>query len=170
MEMIYRRATTEDYDHLCELFDELDALHRHNLPHLFQKPGGAALERDYFLAMIDDEDVALFVAELGKELVGFVHAMLRHAPDMLVFVPRRYAVVDSIVVKSGFQNRGVGTKLMDTMQKWAIEQGATSIELNVYEFNETAISFYEGLGYRTLSRKMSKELGKDKAYGATSGA
>ena len=48
--------------------------------------------------------------------------------------------------------------LMHKMQAWAIEKGATSIELNVYEFNETAISFYEKLGYRTLSRKMSKEL------------
>jgi ribosomal protein S18 acetylase RimI-like enzyme len=50
---------------------------------------------------------------------------------------------------------------MDKMQEWAIARGATSLELNVYEFNETAISFYERLGYQTLSRKMSKELTKD---------
>lgn len=48
--------------------------------------------------------------------------------------------------------------LMDEIQKWAIVKGATSIELNVFEFNYTAISFYERLGYQTLSRKMSKEL------------
>ena len=54
---------------------------------------------------------------------------------------------------------------MDEMQAWAIAKGATSIELNVYEFNETAISFYERLGYQTLSRKMSKQLRKDKAAG-----
>ncbi len=54
---------------------------------------------------------------------------------------------------------------MEKMQEWAIAKGATSIELNVYEFNETAISFYEGLGYQTLSRKMSKELQKSKGAG-----
>ncbi len=54
---------------------------------------------------------------------------------------------------------------MDKMQEWAIARGATSIELNVYEFNVTAISFYERLGYQTFSRKMSKELKKDKTAG-----
>ena len=54
---------------------------------------------------------------------------------------------------------------MDKMQEWATTKGATSIELNVYEFNKTAISFYERLGYQTLSRKMSKEITKDKTDG-----
>jgi len=64
------------------------------------------------------------------------------------------------VVKSGFQNHGIGRILMDKMQEWATAKGATSIELHVYEFNETAVSFYERLGYQTFSRKMSKEIKK----------
>jgi hypothetical protein len=42
MEISVRKATAKDYNSLCELFDEMDALHRDNLPHIFQKPGGAA--------------------------------------------------------------------------------------------------------------------------------
>ena len=165
MEISVRKATADDYNSLCELFDEIDALHRDNLPHIFQKPNGAAREKDYYLGLIADENVALLVAEVGENLVGFVHAIVRDTPAMPVFVPRRYAIVDSIVVKSGFQNHGIGRILMDKMQAWAIVKGATSIELHVYEFNETAISFYERLGYQTFSRKMSKELKKDKAAG-----
>ncbi len=165
MKISFRKATADDYDSLCELFNEMDALHRDNLPHIFEKPDGAARENDYYLGLIADENVALLVAEAGGNLVGFVHAIVRDAPVMPVFVPRRYAIVDGIVVKSGFQNHGIGRILMDKMQEWTIAKGATSIELNVYEFNETAISFYERLGYRTLSRKMSKELKKDKAAG-----
>jgi hypothetical protein len=45
-----------------------------------------------------------------------------------------------------------------TAQAWAIAKGATSVELNVFEFNQKAIAFYEGLGYQTLSRKMSNDL------------
>jgi diamine N-acetyltransferase len=162
MEISVRKATAEDYNSLCELFDEIDALHRDNLPHIFQKPNGAAREKDYYLGLIADEHVALLVAEAGENLVGFVHAIVRDTPAMPVFVPRHYAIVDGIVVKSGFQKHGIGKVLMDKMQEWAIARGAASIELNVYEFNETAISFYERLGYHTVSRKMSKELGKDK--------
>lgn len=165
MEISVRKATAEDYNSFCELFNEIDALHRDNLPHIFQKPSGAAREQDYYLGLVADENVALFVAEVEKKLVGFVHAIVRDAPAILIFVPRRYAIVDSIVVKSGYQNNGIGRILMNKMQEWAIAKGATSIELNVYEFNETAISFYERLGYQTFSRKMNKELQKDNAAG-----
>jgi diamine N-acetyltransferase len=165
MEISVRKATANDYNSLCELFNEIDDLHRGNLPHIFQKPNGAAREKDYYLGLIADESVALLVAETGENLVGFVHAIVRDTPALPVFVPRRYAIVEGIGVKTGFQNHGIGRILMDKMQEWAIARGATSIELNVYEFNETAISVYERLGYQTLSRKMSKTLNKDKTAG-----
>jgi diamine N-acetyltransferase len=165
MEISVRAATAEDYNSLCELFDEGDALHRDNLPHIFQKPGGAAREPDYYLGLVADENVALLVAEVDEKLVGFVHAILRDTPAFPIFIPRCYAIVEGIVVKSGFQNHGIGKILMDKMQEWATAKGATSIELNVYEFNETAISFYERLGYQSFSRKMSKEIKKDKTAG-----
>jgi ribosomal protein S18 acetylase RimI-like enzyme len=165
MEISTRKATAKDYNSVCELFDEIDALHRDNLPHIFQKPSGAAREQDYYLGLVADENVALFVSEAGEKLVGFVHAIIRDTPAFPVFVPRRYAIVDGIVVKSEFQNHGTGRMLMDKMQEWAIAKGAVSIELNVYEFNETAISFYERLGYQTFSRKMSKELKMNETAG-----
>ena len=165
MEISVRKATADDYNSLCELFDEIDALHRVNLPHIFQKPGGAAREQDYYSGLLADENVALLLAEVDEKPVGFVHALVRDTPAFPILVPRRYAIVDGIVVKSGFQNHGIGRILMGKMQEWAIEKGATSIELNVYKFNETAISFYERLGFQTVSQKMSKELKKEKAAG-----
>jgi ribosomal protein S18 acetylase RimI-like enzyme len=162
MEISVRKATADDYNSVCELFDEIDALHHDHLPHIFQKPTGAAREQDYYSGLIEDENTALLVAEADSNLVGFVHAVVRDPPALPVFVPRRYALVDGIVVKSGSQNHGVGRILMDKMQEWAIGKGATSIELNLYEFNGIAISFYESLGYETFSRKMSKELKKEK--------
>ena len=158
MDLNVRPATVDDYSAVCVLFAEVDALHRDNLPHIFRQPEGVAREKDYYLGLIADENVALLVADVDGSPVGFGHAILRDAPGMPIFVPRRYAVIDSLVVKSGFRNRGIGRALVDRVQEWALAKGAGSIELNVYEFNEKAVSFYESLGYRNLSRKMSKEL------------
>lgn len=158
MEISIRRATATDYTLLCELFDEVDVLHRGNLPHIFQKPNGPVREQDDYLGKVADENVGLLVAETGEQLVGFVHAEIRDAPAIPVFVPRRYAIVDGIGVNLDYQNHGIGRLLMDTVHEWAMAKGATSIELNVYEFNKPAIAFYERLGYETLSRKMSKAL------------
>ena len=165
MEISVRKGAADDYNSLCEVFDEGDALHRDNLPHIFQKPSSVAREQNYYLGLVADENVALLVAEADEKLVGFVHAIVRDTPAMPIFVPRRYAIVDGLAVKSGFQNRGIGKFLIDKMQEWAIARGATSIELNVYEFNVTAISFYEGLGYQSFTRKMRKEIKKDKTAG-----
>ncbi|HEY5982077.1 MAG TPA: GNAT family N-acetyltransferase [Anaerolineales bacterium] len=165
MEIRVRKATAEDYDPLCELFDEGDALHRDHLPHIFQQPNGPAREKDYYLGLLADDNVALLIAEANAHLVGYVQAYLRDAPALPIFVSRHYAVVDAVVVSLEFQHQGIGRRLMDEAQAWAMARGATSIELNVYEFNETAIAFYESLGYRSLSRKMSKELRTDEAAG-----
>jgi ribosomal protein S18 acetylase RimI-like enzyme len=158
MDLTVRKATADDYDAVCELFDQVDAMHRGNLPHMFRQPVGPAIKKDYFAGLVADENVALLVAEAGEHLVGYVHAEVKEAPDMPILVPRRYVVVDSIAVKVGFQNRGIGGALMARVQEWATAKEASTIELNVYEFNEKAVSFYESLGYRNLSRKMSKEL------------
>jgi len=160
-----RKATVEDYHALCGLFEEIDALHRDHLPHLFRKPDGPSRERDFYAGLIADEDIALFVAEAGGELVGAVQAIVRETPNFPILVPRRYVVVESIVVKSEFQNQGIGRALMEEMQAWAAAKGAAAIELNVYEFNQTAIAFYESLGYQVVSRKMSKNPKKDQPAG-----
>jgi GNAT superfamily N-acetyltransferase len=47
---------------------------------------------------------------------------------------------------------------MAAAEDWAIAQGATSIELGMYEFNSNAREFYQQLGYSTLHRRMNKAL------------
>jgi len=165
MKINIRKASSDDYNNLCELFDEIDNLHRNNLPHLFQKPEGPVREKDYFSELLADKNVGFFVAEVDNKLVGFVHMIIKDTPAFPIFVPRRFAILDALLVKSGFQKQGIGRMLIDTGQEWAIASGATSIELNVYEFNQTAISFYESSGYQTFSRKMRKVLAEEKLDG-----
>lgn len=57
-----------------------------------------------------------------------------------------------------FQRQGVGKKLFEACMEWSKNKGASSLELNVWEFNEKAISFYESFQMKTVSRKMSLEL------------
>jgi len=165
MKISIRKASSADYNNLCDLFDELDGLHRDNLPYLFQKPDGPAREKEYFSELLADQNVSLFVAETDEKLVGLVQIVIKDAPAFSVVVPRRFAIVDSLLVSSRFQKRGIGKMLMDKGQEWAILKGATSIELNVYEFNQAAVSFYEKSGYRVYSRRMRKELNVEESDG-----
>jgi ribosomal protein S18 acetylase RimI-like enzyme len=163
VEIHVRRATDHDYAGLCGLYDEIDTFHRVNLPDIFKKPDGSPREKDVYLGRIADEQVGFFVAEADQELVGFIQILVRETPDIPILIQQHYAVIDEIMIKSEFQKRGLGRILMEKAQEWAIAKGAEFIELNVYEFNQNAISFYERLGYQTSSRKMRKSLRNDTA-------
>jgi shikimate dehydrogenase len=158
MEAVIREATAGDYEVLCGLFDEVDTLHRDHLPHIFRRPAGPTRERAYYAGLIADENVGLFLAEVNRRAVGFVHGVIREAPAIPILIPRRYAVVDSIGVKADYRGRGIGRMLMHHIHAWAIAAGAGVIELNVHAFNTAAISFYRKLGYEVTSQRMSRSL------------
>jgi ribosomal protein S18 acetylase RimI-like enzyme len=158
MELNIRQASSRDYDGLCTLIDELDRLHRHHMPDRFRKPEGPVREEQFILGLIADENVGLFVAEKEGQLVGFVHAAVRDVASIPILVPRRYAQVVDLVVKNDFQRMGIGRALMDKVHDWALAQGATYVELGVWEFNQSAIAFYRQLGYKTIVRRMGRPL------------
>jgi len=100
----------------------------------------------------------VFVAEADGQMIGAVHLVIRETPDIPILVPRRYAMIDNLIVRQAFRRSGVGKALMEQAQRWARQKGAQQIELNVWEFNESAIAFYKTLGYKTSSSKMSKAV------------
>lgn len=159
MDLTIRPATAQDYDDLCEIIAEVDEMHRRQCPHIFQKPPGPARERAYIQGLLADEDHGLFVAESGGRVAGFLHVVVHDTPPIPILVPRRLAVVDNLVVRRDLRRAGIGRALMERAEQWAREQGATEIDLTVFEFNAGAIAFYRSLGYETRTRRMSKALG-----------
>jgi ribosomal protein S18 acetylase RimI-like enzyme len=158
MELTIRRATLADYEPVCQVLAEVDALHQQALPGIFQTPPGPARDPEYIASVLADENSALFVAVVAGHLAGVAQVMLRDASPIPVLVPRRFAIVDSLAVRAAFRRRGVGQKLMAAVEEWAADRGISDIELNVFEFNRAAIAFYERLGYTTRSRRMARTL------------
>ena len=153
-----REACLDDFPKLLPVFEEGDRFHREALPWMFQNARGAFPTEEYIAGLISREDVGLLVAEHEDELIGSVTVRLLQSPEFPLLVPRRYASVDTLVVVPEWRKRGVASRMMEACEEWARRQGATYIELVVYEFNEGAKALYRGLGYETLSRRLSKPL------------
>ena len=158
MRFSIREAGPGDYEALCAVLEEGDAYHRRALPHVFRPPAGPARSVEYMLGIMADENAVFYVAERQGQIVGAIHVLIRETRQIPILVPRRYAVVDTLVVAKAHRRRGVGRALMEAGQRWAADRKASQIELNVWEFNEGALAFYEELGYRTASRHMWKAL------------
>ena len=72
--------------------------------------------------------------------------------------PSTIAYIDDFCISSSYQHQGYGAQLFDYLKEYAKEQGATSLQLTVWEFNEPAIAFYEKMGMSTRNRRLELPL------------
>lgn len=158
--IIIRPALETDYAAFIALYIEINNFHAAEHPEVFAHIQQPPKTPEEFLSMIHDPSQAVFVAEVEGQVIGWTQVILREAPPLVIMTPRRFGVVDTLVVGAGFRRRGIGRALMERAEEWARQQGIDTLELGVWEFNKGAIALYEELGYRTFSRKMRKRIGK----------
>ncbi len=81
------------------------------------------------------------IAEEAGEIVGFLVCRrgasnrIRHRADFAMGVFQRA------------WGRGIGTRLLEALEAWALDQGVRRLELGVMADNPRAIQLYERLGY-----------------------
>lgn len=154
---IIRAARAADYEVTCELFDQLDAVHREQLPWLFRAPPEQPRTQSHFDALLASADASILLA-VARQPVGLISVRMQRAPELPVFIPQRWSVIDDLFVLPSFRRRGIGAQLIGAAENWARERGGAWLELGVYTFNEDARAFYEALGYGPVSTKLRKPL------------
>jgi len=158
MAVIIRPAREFDLGSLRTIFDYGDDFHAAALPALFTPGPDSRRSDDFLLSCLNNAEGALFLAEEGTRPCGLMYVLERSAPDLPLFVPRRYALVDTLIVMPEAQRRGIGRALLGHAEEWARQRGLAQVELGVHEFNVGAIALYEAVGYRTERRVMAKQL------------
>ena len=83
--------------------------------------------------------------------VGKVHVHLDHR-DGAVWL-------EAAAVARQWQNRGIGTSLVHTVEALAAERGYGTVELGVEDSNPGARRLYERLGYRSVARNDFQYVG-----------
>ena len=113
MEIKVRKASPDDYISVCALYEEIDTYHRDALPQLFQKFNGPARPLDSYLGLLADEQTGLFVAQDQDEIIGLVQGSIKESNPFPIFIPKRYAVVENIIVKANMRHHNIGNLLME---------------------------------------------------------
>ena len=118
--------------------------------------------RQFLRAALLRRGAVFLVVELGGRVVGYTYARLE--PPLRVAVGSRrgrgdrVGYVDALAVESGHRGEGLGAALLEAVCRWARAQGAERVDLQVFEFNETARHFYESHGWSTARRTMTRDL------------
>jgi ribosomal protein S18 acetylase RimI-like enzyme len=125
----------------------------------FAYTGGSSTVEFYqriFSDACKNDDELLVVAQTESAIVGFVYAVIEHASDDCAKAP--FASLEIIGVKSSYRRQGIARGLMGEVESWAKAKEMKIIQLAVAEDNQAAIKLNQSLGYRTVMRKMQKEL------------
>jgi ribosomal protein S18 acetylase RimI-like enzyme len=159
-------ATPEDYDGICAVLAEGDAVHAEHLPDVFRPKSGPVRSRDFLVGRIRGPESAVIVAREGLEIVGVAEVVMKPPIPRDDLVPRRVALIDSVVVRAPHRHRGIGTQLLARAEVWARERDADVTELHVWSFNGQARKLYERMGYVTRSVRLERVLSDDARGGA----
>ncbi len=85
------------------------------------------------------------IAQVDGQIVGFAHGALRFTSDYLG--SRLVGIVTHIYVMQEFRGSGAGKALADYLESWFVTKKVHSVELQVIHGNQSAIGFWEKLGY-----------------------
>jgi len=110
------------------------------------------VRKDWLQAFEDPSD-ALFLAERGDQLFGYV--LLYRAPPTLG-VPQDAVNLSLMAVAPSARGLGVGLALSDHACRWAAEEGYGSITIDWRVANLLASRFWPARGYRPMFLRMHR--------------
>ncbi|MFA5342274.1 MAG: GNAT family N-acetyltransferase [Clostridia bacterium] len=162
MEYIIRKAKKKDVEDIIRLLKQIAQLHHDRRPEIFKDNANKyTQELIHYKIRKTDEYIAVAVDEKDK-VVGYIFCMFEVKKDHLVLQDRKVLYIDDFCVDEDKRGTGIGAQLFRHAHEYALNTECDAIELNVWEFNESALSFYNKQGLSTKYRRMELMLDENK--------
>lgn len=157
--MKIREARIEDKKELIELLMQAQELHCKNRPDIFKKTNKKEVESEV-IEVLESEERKMIVAVNDKEMAcGLVIFRIKEVENHINLKNAKILYVGKIVVDKKCQRQGVGTLLMQEINKVAKGLKCNRMELSCWSFNKKAIEFYESCGMKVQRLNMEIEVG-----------
>jgi GNAT superfamily N-acetyltransferase len=149
-EIVLRPAQPGDGNDLARGWIETGKYYAALDPQAYQvpEPDGLAGWFETLLGKPRSKETIWLVAEVDGQVVGNVEARLERPIDsaprqLLRHLGERRVVVDALGVEESYRRRGVATRLMQAVEGWARERGATVLSLETDIASPLSMPFYE---------------------------
>ena len=155
--MSVRFAKEAELERINALRKQVNDLHVKGKPEIF-KPGFPKELADHIYTIWNDPEQRIVVCERSGEICGFavLHRIIR--PETPFMFERDFLDIDEFCVDEAHRRTGVATEMIAFIRAYAKEQGFQRIELNMWEFNQDALAFYEAVGFSTYRRYMEMQI------------
>lgn len=152
-----RFAEEKDLNIINELRKQVNDIHVEGRPDVFKAGFGTEI-RDFAKVIMNGENSDIIVAERNGVICGMVCVDYVNKPETPYSKARSFYHVQEIAVDVNYRRQGVAKELLEFMITDAKKRKLGKIELDVWEFNDSAIEFYQAVGFRQTRRWMEYEV------------
>lgn len=153
-----RLAKEEDLKVVNAIRKEVFDLHVKGRPDIFQPNWAEKEQMEYLKTFLSDDNLLLYVCERQKIILGYAMIEKKEKFESVYSKHRKWCEIGDFGVKETERGKGVGTELFDFIKREIKSLGYQRLELNVWEFNQSAIHFYEKNGFEISRRFLQCDL------------
>ena len=152
-----RFAEEKDLNIINELRKQVNDIHVEGRPDVFKSGFGTEI-RDFAKVIMNGENSDIIVAERNGVICGMACVDYVDKPETPYSKARSFYHVQEIAVDVNYRRQGVAKELLEFIITDAKKRKLGKIELDVWEFNDSAIEFYQTVGFRQTRRWMEYEV------------
>lgn len=151
--LVIRYAEREELEAVNKVREQVNEVHVYGRPDIFRADGWPLIESNIY-TRFDEDSSGVIVADLNDEIVGFAVVQYISRPETSFSKARRFYHIEEFGVDENHRRKGIATSLINFAKEDAKKLGFERVELNMWEFNEGALAFYESVGFKTFRRYM----------------
>ena len=134
---------------------KLQNYHSENVPTIYKKLD-TFFTFDEYLKILEDRNVYFILATLDNEVIGLICLSFNEKLSKYEY-QRKQIWIEGIYIKTKYRRKGIAQKLVNEAINKAKFLNAQSIELMIWNFNETSKKFFENF-FKVRSLVLTKEL------------
>lgn len=157
MEIKVRYAKRNELDRVNELRRMVSELHADGRPDIFRH-GFCPELQNHIYSVFDSDKSDVIVAVADDVICGFAIVEYIDKPESPYMNSRRFLHIMEFGVDGNYRRLGAASAMVDFCRAVAREKNFDRIELDVWEFNESAELFYEKMGFQTYRRYMELDV------------
>lgn len=154
--VIFRKAIEQDYEGVLMLKKQVHNIHVESEPK-FYRISENPFAKSEFLDELEKEHIFILENE-RKEIIAYAALVEMNVKDNPLIYDQRIMFIDDICVREDERKKGYGKGFFKQLEQMGKEKGYTSLELNVWNFNERGKAFFQKMGMKNMRIRMQKEI------------
>ena len=156
--MKIREAKIEDIEQIVIILEQISKIHYEKRPDIFKKKSKNEIRKNAIEMLKDKKRKIIVAVDDTLKIYDLIIYNIKEVKEHINLRDFKVLWIEELGVDESYRKNGIGKMLMKKVEEDAKILDCKRIELNCWDFNNNAISFYERFGMRTQRRIMEKEI------------